>query len=507
MKSRHAFRILFGLSTAGAVWMLWSGHQHLQQQQQQQQHQHTILVSRPKLLAPSPPWTSSASASVPNKHNWTALSRIETARRKRGKHKHPYVNYEPYPKDGRPCIDDILDAQGNIIGDPQKLLDVAIIGFGKAGTTTVMNWLSQHGRIHMYPQEIYDLADHRPAHFIQKLYMLPVGENLIRGYKSPMDLTMHHVVQDYLRRYWPATNLVVGIRHPVRWFESLYNFRIQNLQAGFNVSTFPEPGHCIGPCTEHSMNTCTIKGEFALFLRNLGKTLLPPTDTGGAPITAPVTATDPVTADVDDNGNATRFEKTMYRVAKMGIPIGLQYMPNPVFLFDVQQLADTNQTRAAAFRYDLSRFVGLQPPDQTDPDQPTNESSYLLSKEIPHSKPGKARSPARQLELDAHKMDICQPAHLLLRRDLMRMARASSLWIRRYFVPLQQLQRNITISSPDYFVRIMEDWMHDPCGDNATATAGARMVDAFDKDQQARLQHQTATTATVVNTQPQRQGK
>jgi hypothetical protein len=37
----------------------------------------------------------------------------------------------------------------------------------------------------------------------------------------------------------------------------------------------------------------------------------------------------------------------------------------------------------------------------------------------------------------------------------------------------------------------MEDWIHDPCGDNATATAGARMVDAFDKDQARR--HQTAT--------------
>jgi hypothetical protein len=125
-------------------------------------------------------------------------------------------------------------------------LDVAIIGFGKAGTTTVMNWLSQHPRIHMYPKEIYDLADRKPAHFVQKLYMLPVGDNSIRGYKSPMDLTLPHVVQDYLRRYWPATKLIVGVRHQVRWFQSLYNFRIQNLQAGFNVSNFPKPDQCFG---------------------------------------------------------------------------------------------------------------------------------------------------------------------------------------------------------------------------------------------------------------------
>lgn len=491
MKSRHAFRVLFGFSTAWAVWILWS-HQHVNQQQQ-----HTIRVSRPEPLAVPPlqvlslssistenSTSSSSVVSVPSKHNWSVLSRIETARRTR--QKHPYASYEPHPKDGRPSIDDILDGQGNIVGDPQKLLDVAIIGFGKTGTTTVMNWLSQHSRIHMYPTEIYDLADSRPAQFIQKLYMLPVGDNLIRGYKSPMDLTLPHVVQDYLRRYWSATKLIVGIRHPVRWFESLYNFRIQNLKAGFNVSNFPKPDQCIGPCTEHSMNTCTAKGEFALFLRNLGKTLLPPTTTNAGTATT-ITFADPN----NGNDNVTRVEKIMYRVAKMGIPAGLHYMPNPVFLFDVQQLADTNQTRAAALRYDLSRFVGLQPREH-EQDQNTNESSSLLSKQIPHSKPGKFRSPARQVELDAHKMDICHPAHLLLRRDLMRMARTSSLWIRRYFIPVQQQQlqqRKITISSPDYFVRLLEDWMYDPCGDNATATAGARIVDAFAKEQEQASHH------------------
>jgi hypothetical protein len=44
-------------------------------------------------------------------------------------------------------------------------------------------------------------------------------------------------------------------------------------------------------------------------------------------------------------------------------------------------------------------------------------------------------------------------------------------------------QRKCNVSSLDYFVRLLEDWMHDPCGDNATATAGARIVDAFAKEQ------------------------
>jgi hypothetical protein len=51
------------------------------------------------------------------------------------------------------------------------------------------------------------------------------------------------------------------------------------------------------------------------------------------------------------------------------------------------------------------------------------------------------------------------------------------------FVPVQQQQRKITFSLPDYFLRLLEDWVHDTCGDNATAAAGARIVDAFAKGQ------------------------
>jgi hypothetical protein len=109
-----------------------------------------------------------------------------------------------------------------------------------------------------------------------------------------------------------------------------------------------------------------------------------------------------------------------------------------------------------------------------------NETSSLLSNHIPHSKPGKSRSPALQVEMEVYKMEIRQPAHLLPRRDLMRfLARPSSLRIRQYSVPVQQQQRKITIWSPNDYVRLLEDLVNDPCGDNATAAAGARIVDHF----------------------------
>lgn len=159
----------------------------------------------------------------------------------------------------------------------------------------------------------------------------------------------------------------------------------------------------------------------------------------------------------------------MYKVAKLRIPDDIKLLPNPVFLFETSQLADTNATRAAAFCNDLSRFVGL----------PANES---LSESLPHHKPGKVWSPARQQVLDAAKIDICDSQHLSVRRDLMRIARTSSVWIRRFFLQ-QTEQRGITVSSPAYFDEIMEDWMNDPCPGDGTKGAGARLLEAFDKDE------------------------
>jgi hypothetical protein len=40
--------------------------------------------------------------------------------------------------------------------------------------------------------------------------------------QAPGDITQEHVL-DYYRKYFPKTKLIVGVRHPIRWFESLYS--------------------------------------------------------------------------------------------------------------------------------------------------------------------------------------------------------------------------------------------------------------------------------------------
>jgi hypothetical protein len=44
-----------------------------------------------------------------------------------------------------------------------------------------------------------------------------------RGYKGPSDVTQPHVI-DYFRNYFPHTKLIVGLRHPIRFFESLCKY-------------------------------------------------------------------------------------------------------------------------------------------------------------------------------------------------------------------------------------------------------------------------------------------
>jgi hypothetical protein len=49
-----------------------------------------------------------------------------------------FKHQQESPRASLPPLDSIIDKNMNIIGDPQPLLDFAIIGFGKCGTSTLM---------------------------------------------------------------------------------------------------------------------------------------------------------------------------------------------------------------------------------------------------------------------------------------------------------------------------------------------------------------------------------
>jgi len=214
--------------------------------------------------------------------------------------------------------------------------------------------------------------------------------------------TVLHVL-DYYRKYWPRTKLIVGVRNPIEWFPSLYNFRIQNLNDGL-----PPPNDLIGRCRSNSKSTCTDMGNFALYLMRLGKQHIPQ-------------LLGHKEAHVAQFGNRTLQNGPL---------------PSDFFLFDVAQLSDRNTTRVEQFKRDMERFLGLSTP--------------LAA--IHHHLPGKpAVNPTVQAAKDAVKIKNIREAqysplqrtllklgaqYAQLQRTLLKLGQQNGEWIRDTFVQL-----------------------------------------------------------------------
>lgn len=207
----------------------------------------------------------------------------------------------------------------------------------------------------------------------------------------------------------------------------------------------------IGSCRGITKQTCTHKGEFAIHLRNLG-------------VTPTIHASnDEIPSDLDpETLKMIQFEKLVHQAAKIKYQ-KVTPLPNPIFLFEMNQLHEQNSTHKERFQKDVSDFLGL-------------DDRHLLSSNTPHSQPGKTWSDPRvQAEKDAGKIDICDDEHAELRRVLLRSARATAVWIRR--VLLLPTAGRVRVSSPEHFDRLLEDWMHDPCGPHdRTRSAGEQFL-------------------------------
>ena len=95
-----------------------------------------------------------------------------------------------------------------------------------------MSWLGSHPEVAAFDYEVTTLQKANAWDLVKKIYKkLPAG-NYKRGYKSPNDVGNLRAVR-IIREYFPKTKLLVGMRHPVLWFESFYNFRIQVSNTGW----------------------------------------------------------------------------------------------------------------------------------------------------------------------------------------------------------------------------------------------------------------------------------
>jgi hypothetical protein len=310
----------------------------------------------------------------------------------------------------RPPLNTLIkDTDRGITGHVSNLMDWAIIGHAKTGTTFIMKWLDRHPEIATWDDEMCILFDNRPAGLVERLYNgLPEG-HYKRGFKCPAHFSRRAI--RYFKRYFSNTRIIVGVRHPVRWFESFYNFRTRHGGANYSL---PPPHQLIGACTPEADGVCTDRANFHTNLAVFGKT--PMVDAA--------------------ERNLIRFRKYTYEST---YPID-----NPLFLYDTAQFYDTDKERMELFKTDLQRFLGLK--------QPMPEPSAKDA--------GKSSRPKEKA------MDICTPEFDELRKELVQVGIRASMWIRKYFLQSDQ----VFVSSRDYFEEILKQWKVDPCTLNVTTT-------------------------------------
>ena len=106
----------------------------------------------------------------------------------------------------------------NITGNASWLLQFAIVGFPKSGTSSLMFHLRTHPEVKIFEDERCDLSYNRQAVLIRDLYLkFQPSAPVVRGVKCPFDLENPKLALPNYKRFFPETNFIVGIRHPVLW--------------------------------------------------------------------------------------------------------------------------------------------------------------------------------------------------------------------------------------------------------------------------------------------------
>lgn len=163
--------------------------------------------------------------------------------------------------DGKPNLASFIQGW-NITGNVNWLLDFAIIGFPKSGTSTLMHYLqNQTQSVFIFRRERCEMGWNQHVPLLVDLDQ-HYKSHLRMGIKCPRDLEIDLALENY-RQYFPKTTFIVGIRHPIQWFESFYNFRVQN------EFSMPPPQRLVGSCKKFNQGVCTNRANFSMHLQKI----------------------------------------------------------------------------------------------------------------------------------------------------------------------------------------------------------------------------------------------
>jgi len=330
-------------------------------------------------------------------------------------------------------------------GDISWMLDFAIIGSAKCGTSFLLRYLGNSTETLMPPFEVCKMSKDRPdemanlyynVSLVSGKYRNPVSKEggeeeeaaaeglemsprIHTGLKCPKELATEKGLTNYAK-YFPKMKYIVTMRHPISWFQSFYNYRV------YGNGQLPPPKELIGSCVEnspyicskrcavktHTQNVCTDRAKFHHQLSRFGKT---PMD--------------------------TREENDLLRHDMDIVP-----SHGKIFLMDIGQLFPSEKASKHLAR-DLTKFLGLQH-QLTNLEDVVPDSSKYVDK-----------------ERRKYFIRICDAEHKELRKVLLDIGREAYVWIRDYFIK----SPDVVVSSRDDFLELISKWQYDPCDEEGAS--------------------------------------
>lgn len=350
-----------------------------------------------------------------------------------------------------PPIDSLLNITNNvtgkafratIVGDVSDLLDFAVIGVAKCGTSTMMEYLNQPPLSFVFQGERCAVGARKPERMIPALYRVATeydsnrtsrptaaeGRHTLIGIKCPSAISEP---MDAFPKRFPRTKFIVGLRHPVHWFQSFYNFRVNNEGA------LPDPLLLSGGYIDGCKGVYANRVRYHFLLARFGKTPLKDKEELSLVFN---------TSDEDERDHF--FQKDL-----------IENVGHKILLYHVEQLSDTEKMASSttttkntthtslseSFIKDLSNFLGL------------NQTLPHLAKRIVPGK--KFEDENLQAYRDSLKINICDEVYKPLRTLLVEHGKTSALWIRNYFLRSE----DVFVPSGKAFDLFMDNWSIDPC--------------------------------------------
>lgn len=312
----------------------------------------------------------------------------------------------------------------NNITNGTPALSFLVAGYPKAGTTSLLYAFKRHNQTIIPSREVCGVSSRRGldkvGRELKEAFATSSGsatttsssnDATIAGVKCPQAISSPPGLQ-HLVEYAPELKLIVGLRHPVRLFESYYNYRITSMHdKGIQKFEAPPIESLIG--AENSWkDVSTDTSRFELGLQQLGKVPL--------------------------SKHQMKTLKSKHRVVA---PV-----PFHVFLYTMEQIADHDKARSTKFGEDMQSFLGLSEPIVFTHE---NKNHFVGAKKHPET------------------IDICEPRYDDLRQLLVSQGNTTQKWIKEKFLKSPDV---FVGGSTHHFNELLSTWANDPCTRSLTTS-------------------------------------